>query len=195
MVDGRVADPRWVAGPLHVDGECRAKLEAALVAEYELLLKQRRVDAKDAELREALTLPAAASFKHVSPAGAAVYAPLSDDMLPVYEAVGKELSPTALTQEPLIWCHFAQGVGDKIYDAIKNPVDDANTCAAPLFDMIDIIYLAKQGVWACLKKHTSNGFTFISCIQSKVQKYFSIEDPRSLHGSNQKKNTNHYSIH
>ena len=32
IVDGRVADPRWVAGPLHVDGECRAKLEAALVA-------------------------------------------------------------------------------------------------------------------------------------------------------------------
>ena len=32
MVDGRVADPRWVAGPLHVDSECRAKLEAALVA-------------------------------------------------------------------------------------------------------------------------------------------------------------------
>ena len=32
IVDGRVADPRWVAGPLHVDSECRAKLEAALVA-------------------------------------------------------------------------------------------------------------------------------------------------------------------
>ena len=31
-MDGRVADPRWVAGPLHVDSECRAKLEAALVA-------------------------------------------------------------------------------------------------------------------------------------------------------------------
>jgi len=31
-LDHKVADPRWVAGPLHVDGECRAKLEAALVA-------------------------------------------------------------------------------------------------------------------------------------------------------------------
>jgi hypothetical protein len=28
----------------------------------------------------------------------------------------KEMSPTALTPEPLIFCHFAQGVGDKIYD-------------------------------------------------------------------------------
>ena len=31
-LDRKVADPRWVAGPLHVDSECRAKLEAALVA-------------------------------------------------------------------------------------------------------------------------------------------------------------------
>ena len=40
------------------------------------------------ELSKATGLPAAASFKHVSPAGAAVYVPLPDDMLPVYEAVG-----------------------------------------------------------------------------------------------------------
>ena len=31
-LDRKVADPRWLAGPLHVDSECRAKLEAALVA-------------------------------------------------------------------------------------------------------------------------------------------------------------------
>jgi len=48
------------------------------------------------ELAEATGLPAAASFKHVSPAGAAVYAPLSEDMLEVYEAKGKELSHTAI---------------------------------------------------------------------------------------------------
>jgi len=35
----------------------------------------------------------------------------------------KELSPTALTAEPLIWCHFAQGVGDKIYDRINTFAD------------------------------------------------------------------------
>ena len=44
------------------------------------------------ELAAATGLPAAASFKHVSPAGAAVYAPVSDDMLEIYEAKGKELS-------------------------------------------------------------------------------------------------------
>ena len=32
----------------------------------------------------------------------------------------KEMSPPALFPEPLIFCHFAQGVGDKIYDRIAN---------------------------------------------------------------------------
>ena len=35
----------------------------------------------------------------------------------------KEMSPTALTTEPLIFCHFAQGVGDKIYDKIASFAD------------------------------------------------------------------------
>eukprot|EP00037_Helgoeca_nana_P012066 m.108902 g.108902 ORF g.108902 m.108902 type:complete len:602 (+) comp21235_c0_seq1:786-2591(+) len=48
------------------------------------------------ELEAAVGLPAAASFKHVSPAGAAVGVPLSDEMLQVYEATGVDLSPTAL---------------------------------------------------------------------------------------------------
>ena len=42
------------------------------------------------ELRSALGLCAAASFKHVSPAGAAVYAPLSDTLLQTYDCVGKQ---------------------------------------------------------------------------------------------------------
>jgi phosphoribosylaminoimidazolecarboxamide formyltransferase/IMP cyclohydrolase len=49
-----------------------------------------------AELAAATGLPAAASFKHVSPAGAAVYAPLDESMLSVYEATGKDLSKTAI---------------------------------------------------------------------------------------------------
>ena len=38
------------------------------------------------ELRAATGLPAAASFKHVSPAGAAVGVPLSDAEMAAYEA-------------------------------------------------------------------------------------------------------------
>jgi phosphoribosylaminoimidazolecarboxamide formyltransferase / IMP cyclohydrolase len=47
------------------------------------------------ELREATGLPAAASFKHVSPAGAAVATPLSDILKQVYFVEGIELSPIA----------------------------------------------------------------------------------------------------
>ena len=47
------------------------------------------------ELRAATGLPAAASFKHVSPAGAAVAVPLSDVLKKVYFVEGIELSPIA----------------------------------------------------------------------------------------------------
>ncbi|MFQ6100748.1 MAG: phosphoribosylaminoimidazolecarboxamide formyltransferase [Anaerolineae bacterium] len=47
------------------------------------------------ELRQALDLPAAASFKHVSPAGAAVGIPLSDALRKSYFVEGMELSPLA----------------------------------------------------------------------------------------------------
>jgi phosphoribosylaminoimidazolecarboxamide formyltransferase/IMP cyclohydrolase len=48
------------------------------------------------ELRGALDLPAAASFKHVSPAGAAVAVPLDETLRRVYDVEGKDLSPAAL---------------------------------------------------------------------------------------------------
>jgi len=47
------------------------------------------------ELKEATGLPAAASFKHVSPAGAAVAVPLSEGLQKAYFVEGVELSPVA----------------------------------------------------------------------------------------------------
>ena len=47
------------------------------------------------ELKEATGLPAAASFKHVSPAGAAVGTPLTDVDRKIYFAEDMELSPIA----------------------------------------------------------------------------------------------------
>jgi phosphoribosylaminoimidazolecarboxamide formyltransferase/IMP cyclohydrolase len=47
------------------------------------------------ELRAALDLPAAASFKHVSPSGAAVGTPLSDTVKKIYFVDDIELSPLA----------------------------------------------------------------------------------------------------
>ena len=47
------------------------------------------------ELKEATGLPAATSFKHVSPAGAAVGLPLSDTLRQIYFTDGVELTPLA----------------------------------------------------------------------------------------------------
>src|SRR5690606_9839211 len=47
------------------------------------------------ELRQATGLPAAASFKHVSPAGAAVASPLSEELKKACFVEGVELSPLA----------------------------------------------------------------------------------------------------
>lgn len=47
------------------------------------------------ELKAATGLPAAASFKHVSPAGAAVYVPLSDTLKKIYFVDDLTLSPIA----------------------------------------------------------------------------------------------------
>jgi phosphoribosylaminoimidazolecarboxamide formyltransferase/IMP cyclohydrolase len=48
------------------------------------------------EVRAALGLPAATSFKHVSPAGAAVAVALDDTLRRAYDVEGRELSPAAL---------------------------------------------------------------------------------------------------
>ncbi len=48
------------------------------------------------EARIATGLAAAASFKHVSPAGAAVAVPLTPELARAYEVEGKELTPAAL---------------------------------------------------------------------------------------------------
>jgi len=47
------------------------------------------------EIREATGMPAASSFKHVSPAGAAVGKPLSDTLREVYMVGARDLSPQA----------------------------------------------------------------------------------------------------
>ena len=53
------------------------------------------------ETRRALGLPAAASFKHVSPAGAAVAVELPEDLARAYEVAGRELVDTLLNSRPL----------------------------------------------------------------------------------------------
>jgi phosphoribosylaminoimidazolecarboxamide formyltransferase/IMP cyclohydrolase len=75
------------------------------------------------EVKQALGLAAAASFKHVSPAGAAVATPLSDELARAYEVVGAELSPAALAYVRARGADPKCSFGDFV--ALSEPVDDS----------------------------------------------------------------------
>lgn len=82
------------------------------------------------ELRQILDLPAAASFKHVSPAGAAVGVPLSDSLKKAYFADELELSPLASAYARARGADRISSFGDFI--ALSDTVDGAT---AKLIDM------------------------------------------------------------
>jgi phosphoribosylaminoimidazolecarboxamide formyltransferase/IMP cyclohydrolase len=75
------------------------------------------------ELSETLGLPAAASFKHVSPAGAAIGIPLTDVERKVYFAEDAELSPVAAAYCRARGADRMSSFGDFI--AISHPCDVA----------------------------------------------------------------------
>merc|ERR1719281_1135211 len=113
------------------------------------------------ELAQATGLPAAASFKHVSPAGAAVGTMLSDEERLVFEVKDKEITPTAAAYvrarnaDPM--CSF----GDFV--AISHEVDLATAkilkvevsdgIIAPAFndEALEILNNKKQGKFIVLK--------------------------------------------
>jgi phosphoribosylaminoimidazolecarboxamide formyltransferase/IMP cyclohydrolase len=113
------------------------------------------------ELAQATGLPAAASFKHVSPAGAALGVPLSEEERMVYEVKDKELTDVATAYvrarnaDPM--CSF----GD--FAAISHQVDVATAkilkievsdgIIAPGFDAeaLEILKAKKQGKFIVLK--------------------------------------------
>jgi AICAR transformylase/IMP cyclohydrolase PurH len=73
------------------------------------------------ELRHTLGLAAAASFKHVSPAGAAVASPLGAELAEVYEVSGVELTPVALAYVRARGADPKCSFGDFV--ALSEPVD------------------------------------------------------------------------
>ncbi len=75
------------------------------------------------EVREALSLPAAASFKHVSPAGAAVAVDLPDDLVRAYEVGGRELTPAATAYVRARGADPKSSFGDFV--ALSDVVDEA----------------------------------------------------------------------
>jgi phosphoribosylaminoimidazolecarboxamide formyltransferase/IMP cyclohydrolase len=75
------------------------------------------------ELRGALGLPAAASFKHVSPAGAAVAVELSEAEAAACEVAGRRLTPPALAYVRARGADPKSSFGD--FAALSDPVDVA----------------------------------------------------------------------
>jgi phosphoribosylaminoimidazolecarboxamide formyltransferase/IMP cyclohydrolase len=73
------------------------------------------------ELRTALGREAAASFKHVSPAGAAIATPLDAELRRAYEVEGRELSPAALAYVRARGADPKSSFGDFV--ALSHPVD------------------------------------------------------------------------
>jgi phosphoribosylaminoimidazolecarboxamide formyltransferase/IMP cyclohydrolase len=73
------------------------------------------------EVKLALELPAAASFKHVSPAGAAVAVPLEPDLVRSYEVDPQKLSPAALAYVRARGADPKSSFGDFV--ALSEPVD------------------------------------------------------------------------
>lgn len=73
------------------------------------------------EVRGALGRPAATSFKHVSPAGAAIDEPLSPEERRAHEAEGRELSPLAVAYVRARGADPKSSFGDFI--ALSDPVD------------------------------------------------------------------------
>lgn len=72
------------------------------------------------ELKQATNLPAAASFKHVSPAGAAVGLPLSDTLKKIYFVDDLELSPLA--------CAYARARGADRMSSYGDFIALSDTC-------------------------------------------------------------------
>ena len=75
------------------------------------------------ELKEATGLPAATSFKHVSPAGAAVGTPLSDALRKIYFVEGAELTPLASAYARARGADRMSSFGDFI--ALSDECDEA----------------------------------------------------------------------
>ncbi|WP_240421705.1 phosphoribosylaminoimidazolecarboxamide formyltransferase [Paenibacillus periandrae] len=113
------------------------------------------------ELRLATGLPAAASFKHVSPAGAAVYAPLSPELAKAYFVEGLELSPLATAYARARGADRMSSFGDcaalsDIVDAstarlLKREVSDLVVAPGYTEEALEILRSKKKGGFLVLE--------------------------------------------
>ncbi len=113
------------------------------------------------ELRQATGLPAAASFKHVSPAGAAVSVPMSPELAKAYFVDGSELSPLAIAYARARGADRMSSFGDAaalsdIVDAstaklLKREVSDLVVAPGYTPEALDILKQKKGGKYLILQ--------------------------------------------
>jgi phosphoribosylaminoimidazolecarboxamide formyltransferase / IMP cyclohydrolase len=113
------------------------------------------------ELRQALGLPAAASFKHVSPAGAAVGEELTEDLRRAYEVDGMPLTPVATAYVRARGADPKSSFGDfvAISDAVdvttarylKGVVSDGIIAPGYEPEALDILKSKKKGAFIVLR--------------------------------------------
>lgn len=113
------------------------------------------------ELRAALGEPAGASFKHVSPAGAAIGLPLSDALRAAYQVGDRELSPVATAYVRARGGDLVSSYGDvaavsdrvdlSLALVLKREVSDA--IVAPAFDddALEILRAKKGGKYLVIQ--------------------------------------------
>jgi len=107
------------------------------------------------DLRQALGLPAAASFKHLSPAGAAVGLPLNDILKRVYFVEGMELSPLACAYARAKgadrmssfgdWVSFSDTVDESAAAILKKEVSDGVIAPGYTEKALNILKTKKKG--------------------------------------------------
>ena len=112
------------------------------------------------ELRRCIGQPAAASFKHVSPSGAAVYSPLDEPLIKSYFIEGMELSPLAVAYARARGADRMSSFGDCA--AFSDPVDItvANLLSKEVSDCIVAPGFDKDAL-AVLKKKKNGGYIII----------------------------------
>jgi phosphoribosylaminoimidazolecarboxamide formyltransferase/IMP cyclohydrolase len=113
------------------------------------------------ELRQTIGLPAATSFKHVSPSGAAVAVPLSDTLKKIYFVEDMELSPLATAYARARGVDRMSSFGDFI--ALSDTVDVptakligrevSDGVIAPAYEpeALEILKKKKQGKYAVIQ--------------------------------------------
>lgn len=113
------------------------------------------------ELKEATGLPAATSFKHVSPAGAAVAVPLNDTLKKAYHLEGQDISPIATAYARARGADRVSSFGDFIAISDKVDTDTARLLSkevsdgiiAPDFDndALELLKAKKKGGYVVIK--------------------------------------------